>query len=77
MSLQEALDWGQAEGITFDPAKLELQHFSRRRAEKTQGRLPPYHTGIYPYQKTQLAPTPNGLGFTWTKISPLNGMSSP
>jgi ribonuclease HI len=27
--LQEALDWGQAEGITFDPKKSELIHFTR------------------------------------------------
>ena len=29
--LQEALEWGHSEGITFDPAKSELIHFSRRR----------------------------------------------
>jgi hypothetical protein len=28
-TLQEALDWGQAEGITFDPKKSELIHFTR------------------------------------------------
>ena len=27
--LQEALEWGQAEGITFDPKKSELIHFTR------------------------------------------------
>jgi hypothetical protein len=27
--VQEALDWGQAEGITFDPKKSELIHFTR------------------------------------------------
>ncbi|KAJ5900318.1 transposon I factor [Penicillium subrubescens] len=29
-SLQEALDWGTTEGITFAPDKYELIHFSRR-----------------------------------------------
>jgi ribonuclease HI len=29
--LQEALDWGTSEGITFDPNKSELLHFSRLR----------------------------------------------
>ncbi|KAI0994002.1 hypothetical protein K3495_g14181 [Podosphaera aphanis] len=27
-ALKEALDWGLDQGITFDPAKAELQHFS-------------------------------------------------
>ena len=27
--LQEALTWGESEGITFDPLKSELLHFSR------------------------------------------------
>ncbi len=31
-SLEEALNWGAAEGITFDPRKSELIHFTRRRA---------------------------------------------
>ena len=26
---QEALQWGQAKGITFDPKKSELIHFTR------------------------------------------------
>jgi hypothetical protein len=33
-SLQEALDWGATEGITFDPDKSELLHFSRRRQDQ-------------------------------------------
>ena len=33
-TLQEALDWGTAEGITFEPAKSELLHFSRRRPDQ-------------------------------------------
>ena len=32
-SLQEALEWGKSEGITFDPAKSELLHFSRHRID--------------------------------------------
>jgi hypothetical protein len=30
-SLHEALSWGNSEGITFDPAKSELLHFTRGR----------------------------------------------
>jgi hypothetical protein len=33
-SLQEALDWGATEGITFAPDKYELIHFSRRRDDQ-------------------------------------------
>jgi hypothetical protein len=31
-ALQEALDWGLAEGVTFELAKSELLYFSRQRA---------------------------------------------
>ncbi|EED20793.1 hypothetical protein TSTA_039870 [Talaromyces stipitatus ATCC 10500] len=33
-SLQEALNWGAAEGITFTPDKYELLHFSQRKADQ-------------------------------------------
>jgi hypothetical protein len=33
-SLQEALDWGSAEGITFMPDKYELIHFTRRMTDQ-------------------------------------------
>ncbi|CCU81843.1 endonuclease/reverse transcriptase [Blumeria hordei DH14] len=36
-ALKEALEWGIKEGITFDPAKVELQHLSRKRADKNLG----------------------------------------
>ncbi|KAI0992726.1 hypothetical protein K3495_g15459, partial [Podosphaera aphanis] len=39
-ALKEALTWGQEEGITFDPNKTELQHFSRRRADKDPASTP-------------------------------------
>jgi ribonuclease HI len=32
-ALQEALEWGTAEGITFDPKKSELLHFTKGRKE--------------------------------------------
>ena len=38
--LQEALDWGHAEGITFDSEKSELIHFSRRHADKDPSTRP-------------------------------------
>ena len=42
---QEALNWGSTEGITFDPAKSELMHFSRRRADKNPTTTPSVAAG--------------------------------
>jgi hypothetical protein len=39
-SLQEALDWGSAEGVTFAPDKYELIHFTRRRADQDPNHTP-------------------------------------
>jgi hypothetical protein len=33
--LQEALSWGDSVGITFDPTKSELMHFTRGREDTT------------------------------------------
>jgi ribonuclease HI len=33
--LEEALSWGESEGITFDPQKSELLHFTRSRTDAT------------------------------------------
>ena len=38
--LQAALDWGSKEGITFDPAKSELLHFSRRPTDQDPSTTP-------------------------------------
>ena len=44
-SLQEALDWGAAEGITFEPDKYELLHFSRRKADRDPNCTPSVTAG--------------------------------
>ena len=44
--LQEALSWGDSVGITFDPAKSELLHFSRGR-EADNRPLPGVNAGTY------------------------------
>jgi len=41
-SLEEALAWGTEEGITFEPSKSELKHFSRKRGDKSSA--PPVQT---------------------------------
>ncbi|EED16913.1 reverse transcriptase, putative [Talaromyces stipitatus ATCC 10500] len=44
-SLQEALNWGAAEGITFAPDKYELLHFSRHKADQDPTRTPSVKAG--------------------------------
>jgi hypothetical protein len=44
-SLQEALDWGFTEGITFTPDKYELIHFTRRRADQNPKHTPSVSAG--------------------------------
>ncbi|EED11470.1 polymerase, putative [Talaromyces stipitatus ATCC 10500] len=39
-SLQDAIEWGTAEGITFAPNKYELMHFSRHRADQDPATTP-------------------------------------
>lgn len=43
--LQEILDWGQAEGITFDPKKSELTHFTRSRNDPPPHESPQISAG--------------------------------
>jgi hypothetical protein len=44
--LQEALSWGESEGITFDPQKSELLHFTRSRTDANTDR-PGISTGSH------------------------------
>ncbi|KAI0992665.1 hypothetical protein K3495_g15520 [Podosphaera aphanis] len=62
MSLKEALDWGQAEGITFNPAKSELQHFSRRRADKDPWQTPSVSHGNMSVSENTTRPYTKWLG---------------
>lgn len=43
--MQEALDWGATEGITFDPKKSELIHFTRSRKDPPPATSPQIITG--------------------------------
>lgn len=42
IAINHALEWGQQEGITFEPSKSELLHFSRRYKDKSKS--PPVKT---------------------------------
>jgi hypothetical protein len=45
--VQEALDWGQSEGIIFDPKKSELIHFTRCYKDPAPAIGPIVTAGIY------------------------------
>jgi ribonuclease HI len=45
--LQEALDWGTTEGITFDPKKSELIHFTRSRKDPSPTNSPQINIGTH------------------------------
>ncbi|KAI1007809.1 hypothetical protein K3495_g416 [Podosphaera aphanis] len=62
ISLKEALDWGQAEDITFDPAKSESQHFSGSRADKDPGQTPSVSHGNMSVSKNITRPYTKWLG---------------
>lgn len=50
-ALQEALKWGLAEGITFDPKKSELIHFTRSRKDPPPADSPHISAGGYIVQE--------------------------
>jgi hypothetical protein len=60
--LQEALDWGATEGITFDPAKSELLHFSRRRSEQDPTLTPSVSAGAISVSEGSTRPYLRWLG---------------
>ncbi len=50
--LEEILDWGTTEGITFDPKKSELIHFTRSRSDAPPDRSPPVASGPHLVQES-------------------------
>jgi len=50
--MQEALEWGTSEGITFDPKKSELIHFTRSRKDPSPSASPQIVTESYKVQET-------------------------
>ena len=66
-SLQEALNWGSSEGITFDPGKSELMHFSRRRADQDPTRTPSVAAGPIQVSEGSERPYLRWLGILFDK----------
>jgi ribonuclease HI len=66
-SLQEALDWGRAEGITFAPDKYELLHFSRRRTDQAPTLTPSVTAGSVTVSESSTRPYLRWLGVLYDK----------
>ena len=66
-TLQEALDWGSAEGITFEPAKSELMHFSRHRLNQDPSTTPTISAGLISVSEDRDRPYLRWLGVLFDK----------
>jgi ribonuclease HI len=66
-SLQEALDWGAMEGITFAPDKYELIHFSRRRTDQDPSHTPSVVAGPVTVSENTSRPYLRWLGVLFDK----------
>jgi len=67
VALQEALDWGTTEGVTFEPAKSELMHFSRRIADQDPTATPPVSAGPITVSESTKRPYLRWLGVLFDK----------
>jgi ribonuclease HI len=65
--LQEALDWGLTEGITFASDKYELIHFSRRRADQDSRHTPSISAGPITVSENTTRPYLRWLGVLFDK----------
>jgi hypothetical protein len=66
-TLQEALDWGLAEGVTFVPDKYELLYFSRRKADQDPSRTPSVSAGPVTISENSTRPYLRWLGILFNK----------
>ncbi|KAI1005027.1 hypothetical protein K3495_g3185 [Podosphaera aphanis] len=61
-ALKDALDWRLDEGTTFDPAKVKLQHFSRKRTDKNPVNTPSVTHGVFSVSEKTNRPYTRWLG---------------
>ena len=66
-SLQQAIDWGTSEGITFEPSKSELLHFSRHRTDKDPSSTPKVTAGQMTVSERTDRPYLRWLGILFDK----------
>ncbi|KAI0991497.1 hypothetical protein K3495_g16690, partial [Podosphaera aphanis] len=64
-AVNEALQWGINEGVTFDPGKSELLHFSRRNRDKHLS--PQVHTNEFTIVEDTQKPYLKWLGVHFDK----------
>ncbi|KAI0991823.1 hypothetical protein K3495_g16364, partial [Podosphaera aphanis] len=64
-SINQALAWGSSEGVTFDPMKSELLHFTRKHKEKNS--RPQVETTNFTISETAQKPYLKWLGITFDK----------
>jgi ribonuclease HI len=65
--LQELLDWGFLEGITFDSNKTELLHFSRRQVDSLPTTTPVVTAGLFTIAESSTRPYLRWLGVLFDK----------
>lgn len=61
----QALNWGDTEGVTFDPGKSELLHFLRKHRDKNVS--PPVHTNSFTISENNQRPYLKWLGIHFDK----------
>ena len=66
-SLQEILDWGTGEGITFAPDKYELLYFSRQKADQDPSHTPSMSAGLITVSENTARPYLRWLGVLFDK----------
>lgn len=65
--LQEILEWGRQEGVTFDHGKTELLHFSHRQDDQDAGTTPSVTSGPITVTESQRLPYTRWLGVLFDK----------
>ncbi|KAI0993970.1 hypothetical protein K3495_g14214 [Podosphaera aphanis] len=65
VAVNEALQWGTKEGVTFDPRKSELLHFSRKNRDKHLS--PQVHTNVFNIMEDTQKPYLKWLGVHFDK----------
>lgn len=65
IAINQALSWGEAEGVTFDPGKSELIHFSRKHRDKD--RSPTVNTNRFTISESTQKPYLKWLGVHFDK----------
>ena len=72
IAINQAIAWGETEGINFDPGKSELQHFPMKQRDKDLS--PVVETNSFTISENTQSPYLRWLGATLTESLHLNTM---